>query len=374
MRTQTFAVALLAASIHAALAQTPQAQPASSAQEQAQAPAPATASQEEEPTDLQTVQVVGSHIAGAATTDALPVVVLDADAIDASGAFSGDELLRDIPQMGDVLFDASNNPQTSNAARGDVNSVNLRSLGVGNTLVLLNGRRLVQHPTSQGTSDTGTVPVQSFNSNAIPVSGLDRMEVLLDGAAAIYGADAVAGVVNTVLQTDFDGVSASTRYGTAEGTGMEEWEVNLFAGRNFDRGNVSAFFNYVDRSALWASDQDFTQSDDLRPLFADYPDFADVTALDGRSSHTPWARLSLGSRPVIRSNGVAVTNAAGAFHVKPSTGFGAFTIDLGDGLCMGTGNTNYTTPHRDLRYDTRHETTVRPSVERFNAHLTGHYD
>src|SRR5690606_33457985 len=198
MRTQTFAVALLAASIHAALAQTPQAQPASSAQEQAQAPAPATASQEEEPTDLQTVQVVGSHIAGAATTDALPVVVLDADAIDASGAFSGDELLRDIPQMGDVLFDASNNPQTSNAARGDVNSVNLRSLGVGNTLVLLNGRRLVQHPTSQGTSDTGTVPVQSFNSNSIPVDGLDRLEVLLDGAAAIYGADAVAGVVNTV--------------------------------------------------------------------------------------------------------------------------------------------------------------------------------
>src|SRR5690606_19892781 len=61
-------------------------------------------------------------------------------------------------------------------------------------------------------------------------------------------------------------------------------------------------------------------------------------------------------------------------HVKPSTGFGACTIDLGDGLCMGTGNTNYNTTHRDLRYDTRHETTVRPSVERFNAHLTGHYD
>ena len=80
-----------------------------------------------------------------------------------------------------MLADSANNPQTSNSARGDVNSVNLRSLGVGNTLVLLNGRRLVQHPTSQGTSDTGTVPVQSFNSNAVPVAGLDRVEVLLDG-------------------------------------------------------------------------------------------------------------------------------------------------------------------------------------------------
>ncbi|MCR6664298.1 MAG: TonB-dependent receptor [Luteimonas sp.] len=359
----TLAVALLAAAIQTALAQAPVA--AEPPEEDATTPTATT---------LDSVVVVGSHIRGAPTTDALPVVVLGAEEIDAAGAISGDELLRTVPQMGDVLFDASNNPQTSNAARGDVNSVNLRSLGVGNTLVLLNGRRLVQHPTSQGTSDTGTVPVQSFNSNAIPVSGLDRMEILLDGAAAIYGADAVAGVVNTVLQTDFDGVTLGTRYGTAEGTGMDEWEFNVFAGKNFDRGNVSAFLNYVDRSELRAADQDFTQSDDLRPLFADYPDFAGVAALDGRSSHTPWARLSVGARPVIRSNGVALTNAAGAFHVKPATGFGACTVDVGDGLCMGTGNTNFNTTHRDLRYDTRHDTTVRPSVERFNAYITGHYD
>ena len=173
---------------------------------------------------------IGTHIRGASTTDALPVVVFDAERIAATGAVSGDDLLRSIPQMGDVLFEAANNPQTSNSARGDVNSVNLRSLGVGNTLVLLNGRRMVQHPTSQGTSDTGTVPVQSFNSNAIPVSGLDRVEVLLDGAAAIYGADAVAGVVNTVLRDDFDGMSVSTQYGGAEGTGLREFEVNLFGG------------------------------------------------------------------------------------------------------------------------------------------------
>lgn len=371
---RVIAVALLAASVQAALAQTPPApQPAAEPQvEDATAqPAPAAV---DEATTLDSVVVVGSHIRGAPTTDALPVVVFDADEIDASGAVSGDELLRDIPQMGDVLFDASNNPQTSNAARGDVNSVNLRSLGVGNTLVLLNGRRLVQHPTSQGTSDTGTVPVQSFNSNSIPVSGLDRLEILLDGAAAIYGADAVAGVVNTVLQSDFDGLTVNARHGTAEGTGMDEFEATVFAGRNHDRGNVSVFLNYVNRSELWAEDQDFTASDDLRPLFADHPDFAGVAALDGRSSHTPWARTSVGSRPVIRSNGVAVTNAAGAFHVKPAEGFGACAIDVGDGLCLGTGNTNFNTTHRDLRYDTRHETTVRPSVERINAYLTGHHE
>lgn len=139
-----------------------------------------------EPAQVDEIVVVGTNIKGARTTAALPVVVADREQIEATGATTGDELLRTIPQMGDVLFDSANNPQTSNSARGDVNSVNLRSLGVGNTLVLLNGRRLVQHPTSQGTSDTGTVPVLSYNSNAIPVAGLERLEVLLDGAAAIY--------------------------------------------------------------------------------------------------------------------------------------------------------------------------------------------
>ncbi|MEL1263190.1 TonB-dependent receptor plug domain-containing protein [Pseudoxanthomonas putridarboris] len=365
-------IALLTAAIQASLAQTPAPVDPAPQLETPTAQAQPATPEDAEATNLDKVVVVGSHIRGAPTTDALPVVVFDAEQIDASGATSGDELMRSIPQMGDVLFDASNNPQTSNAARGDVNSVNLRSLGVGNTLVLLNGRRLVQHPTSQGTSDTGTVPVQSFNSNAIPVSGLDRLEILLDGAAAIYGADAVAGVVNTVLQSDFEGVTVSTRYGGAEGTSMREFEANVFAGKNYDRGNVSLFLNYTDRSELKAADQDFTVSDDLRPLFAGYPDFADVASLDGRSSHTPWARLSVGPHAVIRSDGVAVTNTAGAFRIQPSS-FGC-GVTIGEDLCLSSGNHNFNTTNREMRYDTRYGTTVRPSVERVNMYLTGHYE
>ena len=326
----------------------------------------------EQASQVEDVVVVGTNIRGARTTAALPVVVADREQIEATGATTGDELLRTIPQMGDVLFDSANNPQTSNSARGDVNSVNLRSLGVGNTLVLLNGRRLVQHPTSQGTSDTGTVPVLSYNSNAIPVSGLERLEVLLDGAAAIYGADAVAGVVNTVLRDNIDGLTVSARYGGAEGTQMRDTEFNLFTGKNFERGNVSLFANYAQRTALWASDQDFTRSDDIRPLFADYEDFAGVQSLDGRSSHTPWARLSVGSRAVIRSNGTAVTNSAGAFRFQPSS-FGC-GVEVGGDICLSSGNHNFNTTNRDMRYDTRHETTVRPSVERLNLFLTGRYD
>lgn len=366
---------LLAGAVAAALwaAALPARAQTAPAAEAAPTDAPPKTAAPEDAVRIEEIVVVGTHIKGAQTTAALPVVVVGQEQIDAAAAVSGDELFRFIPQMGDVLFDASNNPQTSNAARGDVNSVNLRSLGVGNTLVLLNGRRLVQHPTSQGTSDTGTVPVQSFNSNAIPVSGLERLEILLDGAAAIYGADAVAGVVNTVLQEDFDGVTLSTRYGTAEGTRMNEFETNVLAGKTGERGNVSVFLNYVDRSALWAADQDYTASDDLRPLFADEPGYAGLASLDGRASNTPWARLTVGARPVIRSGGTAVTASAGTFHVQPDS-FGGCGVAFGDGLCLASGNHNFNTTHRDMRFDTRVGTTVRPSVERINTYLTGHYE
>jgi len=339
------------------------------------APEAAPVQADPEAAQVEDIVVVGSQIRGASTTAALPVVVFGQEEIAATGAVSGDDLFRSIPQMGDVLFDSANNPQTSNSARGDVNSVNLRSLGVGNTLVLLNGRRLVQHPTSQGTSDTGTVPVQSFNSNAVPVAGLERLEVLLDGAAAIYGADAVAGVVNTVLQDDFDGLTMELQYGGAEGTSMREFEGNVFAGKDFDRGNVSLFASYSDRTALMAEDQDFTRSDDLRPFFSQFPGYETSNVPDGRSSHSPWAQLAIPStttalRP--RSNGVVVTTAAGAFHYQPES-MGCTGVDLGD-VCLVSGTVAYTGVNRDLRYDTRYGTTVRPTVERLNLFATGHYE
>ena len=349
---------------------------ASAAGASAQTAAPQTPPDSEDAATVEDVIVVGSQIRGASTTAALPVVVFDQEQIDATGASSGDELMRSIPQMGDVLFEAANNPQTSNSARGDVNSVNLRSLGVGNTLVLLNGRRMVQHPTSQGTSDTGTVPVLSYNSNAIPVSGLERLEVLLDGAAAIYGADAVAGVVNTVLQDDFDGLTMEAEYSGVEGTGMREFEANIFAGKDLDRGNISLFANYSDRSALMADEQDFTFSDDMRPFFANEPGFETSTVPDGRSSNTPWARLrtpgsSTAQRP--RSNGVIVASSAGAFHYQPE-GIGCVGVNFGNGICLVQGNGSYNGDLRPLRYDTRHGTTVRSEIERTNVFLTGHYE
>lgn len=329
-----------------------------------------TPPQEGEAAQVEDIVVVGSQIRGASTTAALPVTVVTQEEIIATGAVSGDDLLRSIPQMGDVLFSSANNPQTSNAARGDVNSVNLRSLGVGNTLVLLNGRRIVQHPTSQGTSDTGTVPVLSYNSNAIPVSGLERLEVLLDGAAAIYGADAVAGVVNTVLQQDFDGLDMKAQYGGAEGTHRREFTFGMFAGKDFERGNLSGFLDYTNRTAQQASDEPYTASDDRRSLFANVPGYENSTDTDGRSSYTAWANFQTPFQ--VRRGTTALTTGAGAFHNQPSS-FGC-TAPVGGDVCLASGNISYSGAGRELRYDGARGTTQSPDIERLNLFVSGHYD
>jgi iron complex outermembrane receptor protein len=329
---------------------------------------------EEGSAEVKDIVVVGSQIKGSAVTAALPVTVLDSKQIDATGALSGDDLIRSIPQMGDVTFNPSNNPQTSNAARGDVNSINLRNLGVGNTLVLLNGRRLVSHPTSQ--AGEGNVPVLGYNSNSIPVAGVERLEILRDGAAAIYGADAVAGVVNTVTRDDFNGLTLDGRFGFAEGTHRKEYEITGFAGHNFadGRANISLFADYTKRTAQLAEDQPYTATNDLRPFFADDPAFAGNASADGRATQSPWANLAVVGGPgTIRRGTTAVTSSAGAFHTQSALNPGC-VIAVNAETCLGTGTRATTTTLRNERFDNAIGTTVTPGVERFNSFLTGHYD
>lgn len=331
---------------------------------------------------LSEITVVGTRIAGAKVTEALPVVTLGREKLDSVAAVSGDELMRSIPQMGDISFNPNNSAQTSNAARGDVGSINLRSLGVGNTLVLLNGRRVVTHPASQALTDTGITPVLTFNSNAIPTTGLERLEVLLDGAAALYGTDAIAGVVNTVLKSNYNGVKMSAQYGGAESTHLREFQGNALIGKNFDRGNITALIEYTNRSALKAEDQDFTATSDLRPLFADDPAFAGLTGADTRNTRGVWPALSTGGLQVKQLTGVGtttrtLTTTAGAFHIRPATIDGVAqtcTVALAPDICLTNTTLPTTGAFRALRYDVGRGVDVMPSMNRYNAFATGHYD
>lgn len=314
--------------------------------------------------------VVGSQIEGSKATAAVPVTVLGEEELAATAATSGDDLFRSIPQMGDVSFNSAYLPNSSNSARGDVGSVNLRNLGVGNTLVLLNGRRVVAHPTSR--ADENLVPVLTYNTNAIPVSGLKRLEVLRDGAAALYGSDAVAGVVNTVLQDNFEGLQVEAQYGVAEGTHLKEAEFNILAGKNWERGNLTLSLSYNDKTALRAFDQDYTSSSDKRPLFVGTA-FEGLAGLDGRTTTMPWASLQTLGNVAVRRNGVLVTSTAGAFHTQPA-GFAGCTVTLG-AYCIDDAAPATAGADRDLRHDTAsYNTSVMPATERFNGFLTGNWE
>ncbi len=323
--------------------------------------------------EMDELVVVGSQIQGAKVNSALPVSVVNAEQIQASAAVSGDELFRTIPQAGNVNFNSSFIPNSSNSARGDVNSLSLRNIGSGNTLVLLNGRRTIVHPTTQAES---LVPVFSYNTNAIPVAGLKRVEVLRDGAGAIYGSDAVAGVINTVLQDHFNGGMVDAQYGYAPGTSLREGSLNGLFGRDFQegRGNFTIFAGTTRRSALLASDQDFTAFADERPLFADTP-FSTATSLDFRSTSSAWGVFqTVGTSGVIRSNGVAVTGTTGIFHVAPQTNPTCGVITA-PGLCIDAGAQANTTTDRNLRLESASfKLSVIPEVVRYNLFSTFNYE
>lgn len=211
---------------------------------------------------IEEILVVGTQIKGSDIADILPVTLLSSEDIEATGATSGLELLRSISQLGQVVFNESEFSGV-NGARGDIGSINLRGIGTGNTLVLLNGRRMVLHP---GTQVENFVPVNTVNSNALPVTGISRLEVLRDGASAIYGTDAVAGVINTITQDNFEGFEFNLRYGKAADTSMDEFSGTFKYGFDFNGGssNFSVFGNFLTRSPMDATDRRYSGTEDLR--------------------------------------------------------------------------------------------------------------
>ena len=208
--------------------------------------------------EVEEIVIVGSQIKGAKITGALPVSVLSSDDIDVIGAADGDELVDNLVEQGMNFFNENEFVSGGvNAARGDIGAYNLRNMGVGNTLTLLNGRRVVNNAGYQTEYIGGDfVPTLTVNTNSIPVNGLDRLEVLKDGASALYGADAVAGVINNVLDRDFVGTRMQLRQGGIESLDANDITFSVKHGMDLNEGktNVSVFFNYRDRDKIALSE------------------------------------------------------------------------------------------------------------------------
>ena len=266
---------------------------------------------------MEEVVVTGTQIKGAQISGALPVTVLDAEDLEAIGVNSGDELLEHLSEQGNnFVNEAENISGGVNSARGDIGAFNLRNVGTGNTLVLINGRRVVNSAGYQTELVGGSfVPVNTANSQVIPVTGLRRIEVLKDGASAIYGADAVAGVINYVLRDDFEGLRLNVRADTYESLPRDDARFGVEWGRHFNDGatRVGVFVNHFERDRVNSQHDGRWADSDFRPRLNANSPWASTTSFRNNSANSRFGQFDLltGDEP-------GVTDSRGEFETYPT--------------------------------------------------------
>lgn len=195
---------------------------------------------------LEEVLVTGSHIRGRGPVGS-HLRTIERRQIESSGYATAKDLLQTVSQNF-APNDAELNGGSGNFTRGT--GVNLRGLGPGATLTLVNGRR-------QPTGGEGSF----VDVSSIPVSAIERIEIVSDGASAIYGSDAVGGVVNIVLRNSFSGAESRGRYASADG-GSDEIVLSQLVGGGWETGTALAGYQYYHRSALRAIDRNYAASGD----------------------------------------------------------------------------------------------------------------
>ncbi|MCC5824850.1 TonB-dependent receptor [Alkalimonas sp.] len=204
---------------------------------------------------LERIEVTGSRIRGVDLEGTQPLVVISSEDIKNSGASDIYELLRDLGQVrgGSGTFSTSESGATSTSTPGGQAAASLRGLGPASTLTLINGRRVAASSFAAGT--------QNFvDINSIPLAAIERVEVLATGASAIYGADAVAGVINYILKSDYDGAELNLSYGNSTASSNDgRANINFVMGRQVAGGNLTVFADYFDRKMLTAQDRSFTR-------------------------------------------------------------------------------------------------------------------
>lgn len=231
-----------------------------------QVPAPA-----EPATDLPALEeivVTGSHIRGAQNTGS-PVLVMTREDIDQTGYTTVHDILNTLtPISGAGPSEILQSDTEGGSAFDAGGSINIRGLGAGSTLVLVNGRRQA----------AGGLEGRYVDVSTIPTTAIERIEILTDGASAVYGSDAVAGVVNIILRKDFEGAETRLRVGNVSG-GADEILVGQLFGKSWGSGNVMASYQYWERKPLANSARSFAADTDKRPLGGD--NFSPITSKPG---------------------------------------------------------------------------------------------
>ena len=201
---------------------------------------------------LEKFVVTGSNIPTTLTAGeaaALPVISIDREEIDKTGYVTAADLLQKITASNGGSVPISNNGTGFTPA---ASSTSIHGLGPDATLVLINGHRVADYPIGQG----GQVAFVDLNS--IPLTAVERIEVLTSGASAIYGADAVAGVVNIIMRKDYNGSELTFRYGNTTDKDSHEIVANYVEGTSTDKSSMTAGFSFYSRSAIFQRDRSYS--------------------------------------------------------------------------------------------------------------------
>lgn len=271
--------------------------------------------------EIEEVVVTGSRIAHSPTDGPQPLTIVSRQDIDASGLLSVGDLIQRLPMQGSGV-----NRTYNNGGDGAVR-VELRALGAARTLVLVNGKRWVA---------AGEGANSSIDLNTIPMAAIERIEVLKDGASAVYGSDAIAGVVNIILRENVEGIEFTHQSGdfTADGGGSETtWSV--IGGSETDRARFSIGASLTTIESLSNADRDETA---LRPA-------------NGGSAGTPQGRFAYGG--VVGS-------------------FSNFTVAEGQTGTAPSHFREWTSP--EDRFNFNPDNYIQTPNERRNLFLNGSYD
>jgi outer membrane receptor protein involved in Fe transport len=339
-------------------------------------PPPAAAAPREEAVKLEAFTVTGSNIKRLEMEKVLPVTVIDSSAIDIRDASQPSDLLTALPQVTGL---PGNETATLGAtARGDNASLSLRGIASSNTLVLLNGRRLVPHPISQG---EGGTPTLSTNVNVLPNRGIERVEVLRDGASSLYGTDAIAGVVNYTMQRHAPGTELALRYGQTAHNDGEEYRATLTHGLTFakNRGRAMITADYYRRAAMYARDRSFSADNDHSNLAPAPWNVGTNTTFNARSATTAYGNFLVGNVTATNEFG-SVTGFAGSRPAGVPTTLasaaGVFVLqpDGAGGVSFGTAAPSRVGPTRDYYWNNNAYRVIQPESARTNVFASAELD
>ena len=243
----------------------------------------------------ETIIVTGSRIRRKDLTTPAPVTVISREQVIASGKVSIGDFLQSLPEQGNAI-----NTSVNNGGDGSTR-VSLRGLGSSRTLVLLNGRRMVPG---------GTGADSSVDLNTIPTAAIERIEVLKDGASAVYGSDAIAGVVNIITRKNFRQTEVNALTGMSQRGDGTTYDLNVTTGAGSDRGNITFSAGYYNQQPVWAGERDFSKIPRAYDATGDNSPLGQIGQYTLGSSTIPQGRIALTGKQA----GVTIPTASKVYN------------------------------------------------------------